>query len=104
MKHALPARPELGTHDGLAYALFLPPVEPRAAVVIMHGGGAAKESHLDFARTALAYDMAALAFDARGPRRSEGEVRPTPIDDGLAVCAVAPRPSPRSAPRRASPR
>jgi hypothetical protein len=28
MKHAPPAPPELGTIDGLAYALFLPEGEP----------------------------------------------------------------------------
>ncbi|MEA2467050.1 MAG: hypothetical protein QOJ57_1176, partial [Thermoleophilaceae bacterium] len=28
MKHPLPARPELGTRDGLAYALFVPEGEP----------------------------------------------------------------------------
>src|SRR5256885_16173269 len=99
MKHAVPARPELGTHDGLAYALFLPPVEPRAAVVIMHGGGSAKESHFDFARTALAYDMAALAFDARGHGRSEGGFGPTAIDDGPAGGAI-PRRHPPRIPRR----
>ena len=88
MKHALPARPEIGTRDGLAYALFLPPVEPRAGVVICHGAGSAKESHFDFARAAVAYDMAALAFDARGHGRSEGTFGPTAIDDVRAMCAL----------------
>jgi uncharacterized protein len=102
MKHPLPARPELGTHVGLAYALFLPPVEPRAAVVIMHGAGSAKESHFDFARAALSYDMAALAFDARGHGRSEGEFGPGAIDDALAMCAIARRHSQRIALRGSS--
>jgi len=34
MKHAPPAPPELGTSDGLSYALFLPEGEPEAGVVI----------------------------------------------------------------------
>jgi alpha-beta hydrolase superfamily lysophospholipase len=88
MKHALPARPEIGTRDGLAYALFLPPVEPRAGIVICHGAGSAKESHFDFARAAVAYDMAALAFDARGHGRSEGAFSPTAVDDVLEMCAL----------------
>jgi alpha-beta hydrolase superfamily lysophospholipase len=88
MKHALPARPEIGTRDGLAYALFLPPVEPRAGIVICHGAGSAKESHFDFARAAVAYDMAALAFDARGHGRSEGDFGPTAIDDARTMCGL----------------
>src|ERR687885_185414 len=88
MKHPLPARPELGTRDGLAYALFLPPVEPRAGVVICHGAGSAKESHFDFARAAVAYDMAAVAFDVRGHGSSEGRFGPSAIDDVLAICGL----------------
>lgn len=88
MKHPLPARPELGTRDGLSYALFLPPVEPRAGVVICHGAGSAKENHFDFARAAVAYDMAALAFDARGHGRSDGSFGPGAIDDVLTMCGV----------------
>ena len=50
MRHPTPAAPELGTHDGLAYALFLPESEPDVGVVILHGAGSAKESQFDFAR------------------------------------------------------
>ena len=50
MKHPVPARPELGSRDGLAYALFVPEEPPTAGVVICHGAGSAKESHFDFAR------------------------------------------------------
>jgi fermentation-respiration switch protein FrsA (DUF1100 family) len=39
MKHPVPPRPELGVHDGLAYALFVPEEEPTAGVVICHGAG-----------------------------------------------------------------
>ncbi|MEA2458164.1 MAG: uncharacterized protein QOC95_1136 [Thermoleophilaceae bacterium] len=86
MKHPLPARPELGTRDGLAYALFLPEGEPRAGVVILHGAGSAKESHFDFARTARGRGLAALAYDARGHGRSEGVLGPGLVGDVLGMC------------------
>jgi alpha-beta hydrolase superfamily lysophospholipase len=86
MKHPLPARPELGTLDGLSYALFLPDEAPRAGVVICHGAGSAKESHFDFARTARDRGLAALAYDARGHGRSEGELGPGLAGDALAMC------------------
>jgi fermentation-respiration switch protein FrsA (DUF1100 family) len=88
MKHPLPARPELGTRDGLSYALFLPEGEPSAGVVICHGAGSAKESHFDFARTARDRGMAALAYDARGHGRSAGELGPGLAGDALAMCDV----------------
>jgi alpha-beta hydrolase superfamily lysophospholipase len=88
MKHPLPARPALGTRDGLAYALFLPDGEPRAGVVILHGSGSAKESHFDFARTALDRGLAALAYDARGHGRSDGALGPGLVDDALAMCEL----------------
>jgi alpha-beta hydrolase superfamily lysophospholipase len=86
MKHPLPARPELGTRDGLAYALFLTEDEPRAGIVICHGAGSAKESHFDFARTARDRGLAALAYDARGHGRSEGALGPGLVGDALAMC------------------
>src|SRR5205085_3972428 len=87
MKHPLPARPELGTHDGLSYALFAPPDEaPRAGVVICHGAGSAKESHFDFARTSRDRGLAALTYDARGHGRSEGALGPGMAGDALAMC------------------
>ena len=86
MKHPLPARPELGTRDGLAYALFLPEGEPAAGVVILHGAGSAKESHFDYARVARARGMAALAYDARGHGRSEGALGPGLVGDALGMC------------------
>jgi fermentation-respiration switch protein FrsA (DUF1100 family) len=88
MKHPQPARPALGTRDGLAYALFLPDGEPRAGVVILHGAGSAKESHFDFARTARDRGLAALAYDARGHGRSDGELGPGLVDDALAMCEL----------------
>src|SRR4051812_8655084 len=87
MKHPLPARPELGTHDGLAYALFLPADEaPQAGGVICPGAGSAKESPLDFARTAGDRGLAALAYDARGHGRSDGALGPGMVGDALAMC------------------
>ena len=89
MKHPVPARPELGSHDGLSYALFVPEdAEPTAGIVICHGAGSAKESHFDYARSARAIGMAALAYDARGHGRSDGELGPDAWHDALAMCDV----------------
>src|SRR3954466_12751431 len=86
MKHPLPSRPELGTHDGLSYALFTPDGAPAAGVVICHGAGSAKESHFDFARTARDRGLAALAYHARGHGRSDGALGPGMVGDALAMC------------------
>jgi alpha-beta hydrolase superfamily lysophospholipase len=102
MKHAPPAPPELGTHDGLAYALFLPEEKPDAGVVILHGAGSAKESHFDFARICRDSGLAALAFDARGHNRSEGAFGPGAIDDVLAMCELLRAHAPRVAMRGSS--
>src|ERR671916_467201 len=88
MKHPLPARPEIGVHEGLAYALFLPEGEPRAGVVILHGAGSAKESHFDFARVARERGLAALAYDARGHGRSDGAFGPDAIADALEMSGL----------------
>jgi alpha-beta hydrolase superfamily lysophospholipase len=88
MKHAPPAPPELGELDGLAYALFLPAEEAAAGIVVIHGAGSAKESHFDFGRHCRAAGVAALAFDARGHGRSDGEFGPGAIDDVLAICEL----------------
>jgi hypothetical protein len=85
MEHPVPAPPELGELDGLAYALFLPDGEPRAGVVILHGAGSAKESHFDFARGCRADGIAALAYDARGHGRSRGDFGPGALEDALSM-------------------
>ena len=54
-------------------------------VVILHGAGSAKESHFDFARGCRADGMAALAYDARGHGRSDGDFGPSAFDDALAM-------------------
>jgi uncharacterized protein len=95
MRHPTPTPPELDVHDGLAFALFLPDDEPVAGVVVLHGGGSAKESHFDFARGCREDGIAALAYDARGHGRSGGRFGPGAIDDALAMvellCDHAPR-------------
>jgi alpha-beta hydrolase superfamily lysophospholipase len=88
MKHAPPAPPELGEHDGLSYALFRPDEDAEAGVVIVHGAGSAKESHFDFARLCRDSGLVALAFDARGHGRSGGSFGPGALDDVLAMCDV----------------
>ena len=88
MKHAPPAPPELGTSDGLSYALFLPEGEPEAGVVIHAGAGSHKETHFDFARGCRDDGLAALAYDARGHGRSEGEFGPGAPADMLAMAEL----------------
>jgi uncharacterized protein len=88
MKHPSPKPPDLGEHDGLAYAMFLPSGAPECGVVILHGAGSAKESHFDFARGCRAGGIAALAFDARGHGGSYGQFGPSAIDDVLEMVAL----------------
>lgn len=76
-----PDPPQIGEQDGLSYALFLPDEPPAAGIVICHGAGSAKESHFDFGRAARATGIAALAFDARGHGRSQGDFGPTAFAD-----------------------
>ena len=81
----MPAPPKLGELNGLAYALFVPRERPRAGVVILHGAGSAKESHFDFARGSRDDGIAAIAYDARGHGRSQGDFGPSAIDDALTM-------------------
>jgi uncharacterized protein len=74
---------QLGMHEGLAYALFLPSGAAVGGVVILHGAGSCKESHFDFARACRAADMAAVVFDQRGHGDSAGAM------DGRAAADVA---------------
>ena len=86
MKHDPPQPPELGTRDGLSYALFLPGEQPAGGVVILHGADSTKETHYGFGRMCRSYGLAALAFDARGHGRSTGTFGPTAFGDVLAMC------------------
>ena len=83
--HPVPDPPELGTRDGLSYALFLPEGTSSAGILILHAAGSAKESHFGFARAARAQGLAALAYDARGHGRSTGEFGPTAFGDALSM-------------------
>jgi uncharacterized protein len=80
--------PQIGEHDGLAYALFLPDQPADTGVLILHGAGSSKESHFDFGRLAAASGIAALAYDARGHGRSTGEFGPGAIEDVVAMLAL----------------
>ena len=102
MKDVLFARPELGSHEGLSYALFLPEDEPHGGVLILHGAGSAKESHYDFARLARERGLAALAYDARGHGRSDGELGDAAVTDALAMSVLLHRHTPRVAVRGSS--
>jgi alpha-beta hydrolase superfamily lysophospholipase len=81
---------DLGRHEGLAYALFLPEGEPIGSVLIFHGAGSAKESHYDFARACRAHGLAALSFDVRGHGESEGEMGRGLFDDFAAMASLLP--------------
>jgi alpha-beta hydrolase superfamily lysophospholipase len=82
MEYAVPRPPESGSHDGLAYELFLPFADsPAPAVVILHGAGSRKENHTDFARRAAGHGFVALTFDNRGHGDSEGQMGPRVIAD-----------------------
>jgi uncharacterized protein len=80
---------EIGVHDGLSYALFLPASAPLATVVVLHGASSCKESHFDFARACRADGLAALCFDMRGHGDSEGALDARAIDDVAAMAALA---------------
>jgi uncharacterized protein len=89
----LPDPPErLGTYEGLAFALFLPPGEPRGGVVILHGAGSSKESHFDFARHARSAGFAAIAFDMRGHGETGGRLDGRLLEDVTSISELVPRP------------
>ena len=70
-----------GTHNGLAYALWLPgDPPPWPGIVVVHGAGSRKENHADFARLATASGWAALTFDLPGHGESEPEMSGAAID------------------------
>jgi uncharacterized protein len=79
---------ELGTRDGLAYALFLPQRDAGGGVVILHGAGSCKESHFDFARSLRAAGLAAVVFDQRGHGASEGALGAGALDDVATMAGL----------------
>lgn len=81
---------ELGVHDGLAYALFLPRDEPVGGVVVLHGAGSCKENHYDAARVMRAQGLAVVVFDQRGHGDSDGPMDSRAIDDVAAIASRLP--------------
>ncbi|WP_205697407.1 S9 family peptidase [Conexibacter sp. SYSU D00693] len=80
---------EVGTHEGLAYALFLPAGTPHGAVVVLHGAGSQKENHLDTARVLQSHGFAALVPDQRGHGASPGALDGRALEDVAALGALA---------------
>ncbi len=81
---------ELGTRDGLAYALFLPAGESAGGVVMVHGAGSQKENQFDMARAVRAAGVAALCFDQRGHGQSEGVLGADALEDIAAMATLLP--------------
>lgn len=80
---------EQGSHDGLAYSLWLPDAsEPAGGIVILHGAGSCKESHHDFARAARAAGLAVIAFDQRGHGESAGRIDGRVLEDTAAIAGL----------------
>ena len=79
-----------GTIDGLAYALYRPESRCEGGVVICHGAGSSKESHLDFARACRANGMAAVAFDQRGHGATGGLMDGRAVDDVATIASLLP--------------
>jgi pimeloyl-ACP methyl ester carboxylesterase len=86
---------ELGTTNGLAYALFLPQTGGHGGVVMLHGAGSQKENQFDVARALRAAGVAAVCFDQRGHGESEGALGADAIDDVHTVAGLLP-PGPRA--------
>ena len=91
---------EMAVRDGLAYSLWLPAGDraPRGGVVVLHGAGSCKENHHDFARSAVAAGLAALAFDQRGHGESEGAMDDRALDDVAAMAGLLREHMPGGAP------
>ena len=84
----IPGVTELGTKDGLAYALFAG--DGPGGVVILHGAGSSKENHFDFARLLQAAGVTAIAFDQRGHGESEGRLGASVLDDVATIAGLLP--------------
>jgi uncharacterized protein len=82
---------ELGTRDGLAYALFLPDSDSAGGVVIVHGAGSQKENQFDVARALRAAGVAAVCYDQRGHGQSEGALGANALDDVATIAELLPR-------------
>jgi pimeloyl-ACP methyl ester carboxylesterase len=80
---------EIGVHEGLSFALFLPAGEPPASVVVLHGANSSKESHYDFGRACRADGLAAICFDMRGHGASDGPMDGRALGDVETIAALA---------------
>ena len=85
-----PDPPQLGTLDGLAYAVFTPASAAVGGVVVLHGADSCKESHFDFARLLRSSGIAAVCFDARGHGQSAGALGPAMLEDVALMCSLLP--------------
>src|ERR1700754_5221632 len=79
---------ELGTTDGLAYALFAGDGGAAGGPVILQGAGSSKENHFDSARLLAAAGIAAVAFDQRGHGESEGPLGAGVLDDVATIAGL----------------
>jgi pimeloyl-ACP methyl ester carboxylesterase len=79
---------EIGVHEGISFALFLPASAPLATVVVLHGANTSKESHFDFGRACRADGLAAICFDLRGHGESEGPLDGRALDDVAMIAAL----------------
>jgi pimeloyl-ACP methyl ester carboxylesterase len=81
---------EMGTRDGLAYALFLPEGENAGGVVMLHGAGSRKENQFDIARMLRAGGIASICWDQRGHGDSQGALGASVLDDVAAIAELLP--------------
>jgi uncharacterized protein len=81
---------ELGTRDGLAYALFLPASDSAGGVVMLHGAGSQKENQFDVARALRAAGVASVCFDQHGHGESDGALGASALDDVATMAALLP--------------
>jgi len=79
---------ELGTRDGLAYALFRPERDAGGGVVMLHGAGSCKENQFDVARALRAAGVAAVVFDQRGHGESDGALGVGALDDVATMAGL----------------
>jgi pimeloyl-ACP methyl ester carboxylesterase len=86
----VPEPDEAGSIDGLAYVLYRPEGGCAGGVVVCHGAGSAKESHLDFARACRAHGLACAVFDQRGHGETGGRLDGRAVSDVARVASVLP--------------
>ena len=84
-----PDRPtRLGTHLGLAYAVYEPASEPAwARMVVLHGADSQKESHYAWARACRIAGMSVVVYDQRGHGDSPGPLDARVLPDVAAMAA-----------------